>query len=164
MTRLTRLTRLVLRHPRLVVGFWLALTAAGIVAAGPAFRAFSAEYSVPGREGYETNQELTRLYGNGGDSAPVVAVVTLPAGASPGSQLVARELDRVEARIERAVPRVRVASYASTGDRAFVSRDGRTTFVLAYPHPKPGSFGQNPEAARAIEAALHGATVAGAPV
>jgi RND superfamily putative drug exporter len=162
--RLTRLTRLVLRHRRLVVGFWLALTAAGIVAAGPAFRAFSAQYSVPGREGYETNNTITRLYGNGADSAPIVAVVTLPVGTSAGSPLVERDLDRVETRIERAVPRVRVASYASTGDRAFVSRDRRTTFLLAYPHPKPGSFGENPEAAKKIEAALHGITVAGAPV
>jgi RND superfamily putative drug exporter len=162
--RLARLTRFVLRHRLLVVGLWLALTSAGIAAAGPAFRSFSAQYSVPGREGYETNQEITRLYGNGGDSAPVVAVATLPAGTSAGSRPVARDLDRVETRIERAVPRVRVASYASTGDHAFVSRDGRTTFLLAYPHPKPGDFGQNPEAAKTIEAALHGVSVAGAPV
>jgi RND superfamily putative drug exporter len=159
-----RLTRFVLRHRRLVVGFWLALTAAGVVAAGPAFRAFSAQYSVPGREGYETNQEITRLYGNGGDSAPVVAVVTLPAGTSPGSPPAARGLAGIEAAIERAVPRARVVSYASTGDRAFVSRDGRTTFVLAYPHPKPGNFGQNPEAAKKIEGALRGVEIAGAPV
>jgi putative drug exporter of the RND superfamily len=164
MSPLTRLTRFVLRHRRLVVGFWLALTAAGVVAAGPAFRAFSAQYSVPGREGYETNEAITHLYGNGGDSAPVVAVVTLPAGISAGSPLVTRELDRVESKMERAAPRTRVASYASTGDRAFVSGDARTTFLLAYPHPKPGNFGQNPEAAKKIEAALDGVTVAGAPL
>jgi RND superfamily putative drug exporter len=161
---ITRLTRFVLRHRRLVVGFWLALTAAGIVAAGPAFRSFSAQYSVPGREGYETNQSIMRLYGNGGDSAPVVAVVTLPVGTSVSSPVVERDLDRVETRIERAVPRVRVASYASTGNRAFVSRDRRTTFLFAYPHPRPGNFGENPEAAKKIEAALHGVTVAGASV
>jgi RND superfamily putative drug exporter len=165
MSPLTRLTRFVLRHRRLVVAVWLSLTAAGIVAAGPAFRAFSAQYSVPGREGYETNQEITRLYGNGGDSAPVVAVVTLPVEtASMRSPLVSRDLHRVETTIEGAVPRARVVSYASTGDGAFVSRDGRTTFVLAYPHPKRGNFGQNPEAAKKIQAALHGVTVAGAPV
>ena len=164
MSSLTRLTRFVLRHRRLVVGFWLALTAAGIAAAGPAFRSFSAQYSVPGREGYETNEAITRLYGNGGDSAPVIAVVTLPTGTPVGSPLVARELERVETKIERAAPRVRVASYASTGDGAFVSRDGRTTFLLAYPHPKPGNFGQNPEATKKIEAALNDVTVGGAPV
>jgi RND superfamily putative drug exporter len=161
---MTRLTRFVLRHRRLVVTTWLALTVAGIVAAGPAFREFSTEYSVPGREGYETNQTIERLYGNGGDSAPVVAVVTLPAGTSPGSPAVARGLARVETSIERAVPRARVVSYASTGNRSFVAPDGRTTFVLAYPHPKPGNFGQNPKAAKEIEAALHGVAIAGAPV
>lgn len=61
MSPLTRLTRFVLRRRRLAVGFWLALTAAGVVAAGPAFRSFSAQCSVPGREGYETNQAITRL-------------------------------------------------------------------------------------------------------
>jgi uncharacterized membrane protein YdfJ with MMPL/SSD domain len=133
MSSLSGLTQFVLRHRRLVVGFWLALTAAGIVAAGPAFRAFSAQYSVPGREGYETNEAITHSYGNGGDSAPVVAVVTLPAATSAGSPLVTRELDLVETRIERAVSRVRVASYASSGDRAFVSRDGRTTLLAFVP-------------------------------
>jgi RND superfamily putative drug exporter len=164
MSPLTRLTRFVLRHRRLVVAFWILVTAAGIVGAGPAFRSFSSQYSVPGREGYETNQKITRLYGNGGDSAPVVAVVTLPAGTSPASPVVARGLSRVETSIERVVPRARVVSFASTGNRAFLSRDGRTTFVLAYPHPKPGDFGQNPEAAKRIEAALRGVAIAGAPV
>src|SRR5206468_2346467 len=82
------------------------------------------------------------------------------AAASVGSARVKRELGDVAARIERAVPHVRVASFASTGDRAFVA--GRTTFVLAYPHPT--RFGQNPEALRAIRAALDGRRVAGAPV
>jgi RND superfamily putative drug exporter len=159
---LLRPTRFALRHRRLVVLFWLLVTAAGIVSAGPAFRAFSDQYSVPGREGYETNDAITRTFGNGGNGAPFVAVVTLPSTARADSAAVQRSLQRVEARIERAVPHVRVASYASTGDRAFVSRDGRTTFLLAYAQPK--RFGENPEALKATRAALHGITVAGAPV
>ena len=50
----------------------------------------------------------------------------------------------MDARLRRALPRARVASYASTGSEAFVSRDGRTTFALAYPTPDADStFGEN---------------------
>jgi putative drug exporter of the RND superfamily len=158
------LTRFVLRHRRLVVAFWLAVALAGIVSAGRATSAFSDEYAVPGKEGYETNAAIARTLGNGGDGPPLVPVVTLPRGTEAGSARVTTGLDAVARRIRHAVPGVRVASYASTGDRAFVSPDGQTTFLLAYPPPKPGSFGENPDALRAVRAALHGATVAGAPV
>ena len=48
---------------------------------------------------------------------------------------------------------------------AFVSKDGRTTFIVAYPPPDPNQpFGDNPNAAKKATAALAGATVAGAPV
>jgi putative drug exporter of the RND superfamily len=159
---LVRLCRFSLRHRRLVVLFWLLVTATGIASSGAAFKAFSDEYSVPGREGYETNAAITREFGNGGDSPPIVAVVTLPPGAKVGSPPVMRALTAVDERVAHAVPRVRLVSYASTLDSVFVSADGRTTFLLAY--PKPGKFGQNPAAAKAVSAALRGVTVAGAPV
>jgi putative drug exporter of the RND superfamily len=161
---MTALTRLVLRHRLAVAAFWLAVTLVGIATAGRATSAFSDQYSVPGREGYQTNTTIRDVFGTGGDSAPLVAVVTLPRGASVSSPAVRRGLAGVGRRVAAAVPGVRIASYASTGDRAFVSRDGRTTFVLAYPRPTPGSFGQSPKAARAAAAALRGVTVAGRPV
>ncbi len=159
---LARLTRFSLRHHRFVVAFWLVVAVAGIAAAGPAFRSFSDQYSVPGREGYEANTAITKRFGNGGNSPPFVAVATLPAGVRVGSPAVMRTLRAAEAKVSAAVPRARIASYASTHDRAFVSRDGRTTFLVAYPEPK--KFGQNPEALKAMRAGLTGVTVAGAPV
>ena len=55
-----------------------------------------------------------------------------------------------------------MASYASTGDDAFVSSDRRTTFALVYPTPDPESaFGENPRAEKAARGALQGATVGG---
>jgi len=161
---LVRLTRFSLRHRRLVVLFWLALTAMGIFAAGKAFNAFSDQYSVPGREGYETNAAIARSFGNGGNSAPIVAVVSLPPGETVQTPAVRSALERVDARIRRVVPTGRIGSYASTGSRAFVSADGRTTFVLAYAPPKPGSFGQNPAAAAAVAAALRGVSIPGGAV
>jgi RND superfamily putative drug exporter len=63
--------------------------------------------------------------------------------------------------VEEAAPETRSVSYASTGDSAFVSEDGRTTFALIYPI---ASFdGPSPSEA-AVERALEGATVAGEPV
>ncbi|HEY2788548.1 MAG TPA: MMPL family transporter, partial [Gaiellales bacterium] len=161
---MTALTRFVLRHRLAVAAFWLVVTLVGIATVGRATSAFSQEYSVPGREGYETNTAISALFRNGGDGAPLVAVASLPSGTAMSSPSVERGITDVAGRIRAAVPGARIASYASTGDRAFVSRNGRTTFVLAYPRPTPGSFGQSPRAARAAAAALRGVTVAGRPV
>jgi len=157
-------TRFSLAHKRLVVLAWLLVAVVGIASASKVTKAFSDQYTVPGREGYETNTAIARIFGNGGDTPPLVPVITLPAGTSVSSAAVTRGLTKVAARIEQAIPRVRVASYASTGNRAFVSRDGHTTFLLAYPPREAGSFGQSPEAVKAARAALRGVTVAGAPV
>jgi putative drug exporter of the RND superfamily len=160
----TRITRWALQHKRLVVGFWLVLTILGIAFSKNATDALSQEYSVPGYQSYQTNTLITSEYGGGGDSAPLVAVVTLPAGASAGSPAVTAALREVTGRIEQTVPGSRVASYATTGDSGFVSRDGRTTFVVDYPPPEQGSYGQSPHAEKAVQAALRGVKVAGAPV
>jgi putative drug exporter of the RND superfamily len=160
------LTRWVLAHKRTVVVTWLVLTIAGIMAAGPASDALESEFSVPDKEGWKTNVAVAERYrGTGGDAAPLVPVVTLPKGETVGSPAVRADLAAVDRRLERALPGARVASFASTGDEAFVSDDGRTTYAIAYPRPDPDSaFGQNPEAERAASAALEGATVAGEPV
>jgi putative drug exporter of the RND superfamily len=160
------LTRWVLAHKRIVVLAWLVLAVAGAVAAGPASRALDPEFSVPGREGWETNVAIAERYaGTGGSAAPLLAVVTLPPGQRVDAPGVRDDLRRVDARLEHALPGARLASLASTGDRGFVSADGRTTFALVHPRPGAGSsFGENPRAAQAARAALRGATVGGRPV
>jgi RND superfamily putative drug exporter len=70
----------------------------------------------------------------------------------------------VQARLRAAIPGTRTASFASTGSRAFVSADGRTTFVLAYPPPDNEAFGNNTRAAKTAARVLAGDTIAGAPV
>jgi putative drug exporter of the RND superfamily len=163
---MTDLTRWVLAHKKIVVIAWIALALAGMMAAGPASEALESEYSVPGKEGWETNVAIAERYrGTGGDAAPVIPLVTLPKGTLVDDPAVTKDLRSLDRRITEALPGARVASYASTGDRSFVSEDGRTTFVLAYPPPDPQSaFGENPAAARAASRALDGATVAGEPV
>ena len=157
------LTRFVLDHKRLVLGFWLVVTIAAFAAIGPAGSALSQQFNVPGHEGFETNQELAAIYGNGGDVAPIVPVVKLPQGKTVDSPGVSRQLDAALAKVEAALPEAMTASYASTSDRAFVSDDGRTTFALVY-IPAKGGVDPGQEEARAAQAALAGVTVSGSPV
>ncbi len=160
------LTRWVLTHKRTVVLAWLVLTIAGIAAAGPATEALEAEFSVPDKEGWETNVAIAELYqGTGGDGLPLFPVVTLPEGESIDSPAVRADLEQIDQRLSEALPEARIASYASTGDETFVSDDGTTTFAIIYPEPDPDSaFGENPAAEKAASDALEGLTVAGQPV
>jgi RND superfamily putative drug exporter len=161
---LSTLTRWVLAHKRLVLGCWLAVTIAAFAAIGRAGDALSDEFAVPGREGFETNREIAEIYGTGGsDVTPIVPVVTLPEGTTVDSPGIARELARAFAEVRAALPEARVASYASTGDRAFVSQDGRTTFGLVY-IPSRGGLEPGQQEALAAQAALAGVTVGGAAV
>jgi RND superfamily putative drug exporter len=157
------LTRWVLAHKRIVVSFWLILTLVGIATVGSSTSAFSTKFTVPGGEGFVTNEKIARLYDNGGDTAPVVAVVTLPTGISAASPEVRSGLEHVGAALRRAIPGSRIASFAPTGNRAFVSADGRTTFVLAYPPPGGQAFGSSKAPTQAATA-LAGDRIADAPV
>ncbi len=163
---MSALTRWVLAHKRIVVGLWVVLTIAGMMAAGPATENLEAEFSVPNKEGWETNEDIAATYlGTGGDTAPLVPVVTLPDGESVDSPAVRGDLEELDARLQEALPNSRLASYASTGDEAFVSNDGSTTYAILYPQPDPDSaFGENPEAEKAASAAVADVTVAGEPV
>src|SRR5262249_34321446 len=112
------------------------------------------------------NQQIERTFhGTGGASAPLLAVVTLPASSSIESPAVRAQLHAVEARLQRTLPGARLAGYASTRSPAFVSHDPHTPFVVAYPRPEAKeTFEANPEAAKHASAAIDSMRVAGAPV
>src|SRR5689334_5189486 len=160
---MTALTRWVLAHKKLVVAVWAVLTVAGVAAMGPADRSFEQQFNLPGKEAFVANSRIVQAYGNGGDAAPLVPVVSLPAGTKVDSPGVTSGLARALARIREAVPHSRVASYASTHDRGFVSADGRTTFALVY-IPANGGVDPGQAEARAAQAAVAGLRVGGAPV
>jgi RND superfamily putative drug exporter len=160
---MTTLTHWVLAHKRMVVGAWIAVTIGAFAAIGPAGGSLSQQFNIPGREGFETNKELSEIYGTGGDVAPIVPVVTLPEGTTVDSAGVREELAAAMAKVDAALPEAMSASFASTGDRAFVSDDGRTTFALVY-IPAKGGVDPGQEEARAAQAALEGVTVGGSAV
>jgi RND superfamily putative drug exporter len=121
----------------------------------PAVDALSTSFDIPGSEAFAANSRIAEVYGNGGDVAPIVPVVTLPRGTTVDTPGVAAELGAAVARIEAAVPGARVASYASTRDRSFVSEDGRTTFALVS-IPALGGVDPGQAEARAAQEAVSG--------
>jgi RND superfamily putative drug exporter len=159
-----QITRFVLRHKRAVAIGWIVATLIGMAAAGPASKALDQRFSVPGREGWETSQEIVRVYGNGGENLPFVPVVSLPAGTTVESAGVQEQLLEVEDAARHAVPGSRVAGFGSTGDAAFTSEDGRTSFVYVFPKRSDDPFGGNVEAVRKLEESLAGTKVGGARV
>jgi RND superfamily putative drug exporter len=158
----TSITSWVLRHKRLVIGFWIVLTLVGGSVSGAASKAMDQKFSVPGKEGWEANKEIEqRFRGTGGNAAPLVPVVKLKGSAADSRA----QLAALEAKVKKTLPGARVTGYGSTGDDAFVSKDGNTAFVIAYPAPDPDQpFGDNPKAEKKLRSALAHSTVAGAQV
>ncbi len=98
-----RLTRWVLGHRKLVVGIWVLLTVAGIATAGTATERMDQRFTVPGREGWETNQEIARTFkGTGGDTTPLLAVTTV----AEGKRVTRDDMAEVEQRLGAGQPGV----------------------------------------------------------
>lgn len=159
-----QITRAVLRHKRLVAVGWILLTLIGMVAAGPASEALDQRFSVPGREGWDTSQEILKIYGNGGESPPMVPVVALPEGTTVDSPGVRADLRELERAAQEAVPSSRVAGFGSTGDRTFASEDGGTAFVYLFPPRSEDAFAGNVDSQRDLRDALADVDVAGGEV
>ncbi|MEA2494858.1 MAG: hypothetical protein QOJ29_2769, partial [Thermoleophilaceae bacterium] len=156
------ITAWVLRHTRLVIGFWVVLTLVGGMASGAATKAMNQKFSVPGKEGWEANRQIEKTFhGTGGNSAPLVPVVTFKGTAASARA----DLTKLEATTRTALPGARVVGYGSTGDSSFISTDGHTAYVIAYPTPDPDQpFGDHPKAEKKLRTAIAGTTVGGAPV
>jgi putative drug exporter of the RND superfamily len=127
------LARVVLRHRFLVLAAWVAVLAAGIPNLERATGAFSQTFAVPGREGFETNEAILERYGVDTLTDAIVPVTRLDGRAEDARA----ELAQAESALRRALPGALVAGYGSTGDRAFLSDDGRTAFALVYPRFQP---------------------------
>lgn len=124
------ISRFVLAHKRLVIAFWAAVTVVAFAAVQPAGDALNRQFTVPGREGFETNRQIHAIYGTGGsDATPIVPVATLLQGTTVDSPGIRTQLAAAVERVQAALPEARVASDASTGGHSFVSQDGRTTFA-----------------------------------
>jgi RND superfamily putative drug exporter len=150
------LTRIILSHRRAVVLIWLLLAVAGAATAKTTVGRLTTSYVLAGSPAYATNQQIAARYDNGGAATPTVPVITLPAGQAIGGRGVAAEAGRVFA-AGHAVPHVRIADYATTGDRAFVTAGGRSTYALIF------TPGNQPDTLQPADIAVARAVQAAAP-
>jgi RND superfamily putative drug exporter len=140
---------LVLRHRRAVIAIWLVLLVAGGAASGQVSKRLSYDFSLPGQPGYETAAQIIHIYGNGGDAAPAIAVVSVPAGQSVAADqsAISAAFDQVRQR----QPSLRVVDFGNTGDRHFITDNGRSTYALLFSPPVSGfGSGTQVDAAQSI--------------
>jgi RND superfamily putative drug exporter len=149
------ITAFVLRHKLLVVLCWLAIAVAGFATLSSTTHRLSTDFALPGQPGYVTDQRIDALYHNGGGTQPTLVTATAPAG----ERISPAEADGVFTAAARAVPGTRLADQASTGDAAFTTTDGRTTFALLFTSPA-GGFGTDTTTPK-IQAAAQAAAPAG---
>src|SRR4051812_37880295 len=130
---LASLTQWVLAHKRLVAVGWLALTLVGFYGATQVTDALNQDFTMPDSASTVTNERIVSRFDSGGATPPLVAVVTLPRGTTARAPAVRADLRALEEDLARAVPGARIASFGSTSEPAYVSDDGRTTFVIVHP-------------------------------
>ncbi len=163
------LTGFVLRHRRLVALFWLVALLAGGYASATISKHLSQSFSVPGTASYRANTAIVGTYHSGGVETPLVPVIRLPAGrrvTDPGIRADLRAGFAAASDVGAGpFGRSRVTSYGTTGNPAFVSADGRTTFGLIFTptsgNPLTDPVIPLPAVQQALLAHLpHGSTVA----
>src|SRR2546421_9715354 len=124
---LAALAHQIVRHRRLVIGTWIVLTVFGAFSASQVSKRWFESFSIPGYSAYEANQRTLHTFGNG-EQAPMVAVFH-SAGDITKEKGIAKAISQAQAVNKGS----RVSSYYTTGSRAYVSKDGHTTFATIYP-------------------------------
>ena len=132
---------LVLRHRRIVMLVWLVVAVAGISVTGTVNSRLTVDFSLPGQPGDEAANKIIAAFHNGGNTSPLIATVTLPAGRTitGNEDAVAKSF----AALASADPQrpLRVVDEANTGDHAFRTSDDRTAYALVF-YPFPRSFNE----------------------
>jgi putative drug exporter of the RND superfamily len=133
---LASLAHIVMRRRWYFIAFWIGLTVLGAYSANAVSSRWLEEFSIPGYSAYEANQRALETFGTG--AQPPHVIVLSSEGDVTKNAGIERAIDTVAAEF----PDFRVASYYSTGSRAYVSEDSRTTFATFYP---PGQQGFDAE-------------------
>jgi uncharacterized membrane protein YdfJ with MMPL/SSD domain len=131
---LTALSRLVTRHPRgVLLGAVVVIVAAAAVG-GPVFGLLSTSgtsFEDPASQSVEARKLAER---SGAQTSPGV-VALVQAGAPVTSAAAAAKIERVRAVLAADPGVARVVGFAETRDPAFVSEDGRSTYLAAFLKP-----------------------------
>src|ERR1700704_4282378 len=132
---MTSITRLALRHRRLVALAWIVLTVVGVLTVSSATSRLSHGFNTPGTAGYDANKHLMQRFGIDGNEQPTIAVLHLPAGEGMGTAAGQAAAARTFAAATRA-GHLAVADYANTRNPKLISADGLTTWALfGMPNP-----------------------------
>jgi RND superfamily putative drug exporter len=123
------ITRLALRHRRLVALAWIILTVVGALTVSSATSGLSHGFSTPGTAGYDANAHMLKTFGIDGNEQPTIAVLHLPAGEGMATAAGQAAAARTFAAAQRA-GHLAVADYANTHNPKLISSDGRTTWAL----------------------------------
>ncbi|MDQ6822621.1 MAG: MMPL family transporter [Actinomycetota bacterium] len=126
---MTSITRVALRHRRLVAITWILLTVAGVLTLSSTTGKFTHSFATPGTPGYEANHAIQQRFGIDGNEQPTIAVLRLPPGETMGSAAGRAAAAQTFAAAPRA-GHLALADYANTGNPKLVSPDGRTTWAL----------------------------------
>jgi putative drug exporter of the RND superfamily len=146
------LARVILRHRRLVIFAWAVVFIVGAFAASHVSSRLSVDFSLPGQPGYVTAEKILATYHNGGDNTPSILVVSAPPGHGIASQ--ERAVITAFGKLRAEMPNVRVVDYGVTGNRAFLTDNGRATFALLF-EPPITSFGTDTVATHAQALVSH---------
>lgn len=120
-----------LRHRRVVGLAWLVVGLVGVALVGQATARLTPATTYPGLASYEAGVAIAHTYGNGGNDAPTVVVVSLPHGESVTSTTGAAALSRTWSAVA-ADPTLRVVHPARAQEAGLVNRSGRSALGLVY--------------------------------
>src|SRR5437879_7458937 len=109
---LARLTHVIVRHRRAVIGAWIVLTLFGAFSAGQVSKRWFESFSIPGYSAYQANQRTLHAFGSG-EQAPLVAVFH-----SAGDITKATGVTKAIAAAASVNPGSRVSAFWSAGSRA----------------------------------------------
>jgi len=132
-TALTALAGWVVRNRRVVLIAWAVVFVAGSFAAARLSSRLSYNFATPGQPAYQTALRIEQHWGNGGQSAPAVVVVTVPAGRQVADDRSA--IETAFTTLARDDPSIRVVDLANAGTLRFVTANGRSTWAYLFTPP-----------------------------
>ena len=118
------------RSPKRVLTFIAILFVISVPLGGPVAGLLGAEdpFDDPNAESVEVTEKVAEATGEEGPPQVIAVLRNAPVDSSQTRQRV----DRIVAEMRKEKLVTRVATFYSTDDRAFVSKDGRSTFVAAF--------------------------------
>ena len=127
-----KLAHFVIRRRRWIVAVWTLSLLVGFFTSSQIGKRWFESFSIPGYSAYEANQRTLKTFGSG-EQAPLVLVFH-----SKGDVTQQKGIEKAIAAAAAVNKPSRTSSYFSTGSRAYVSKDGHTTFAEIYGPGQPG--------------------------